>query len=365
MQHSIGKKGHRTKGVVAARKHFSPHLALLPAIFLLLVATRTISAQQHEATISNGLIKVNIHLPDSQNGFYRGTRFDWSGVIGSLEYAGHNYYGPWFTKTNPTVHDYIYDGPDIVAGAASSVTGPAEEYVTNGKALGFDDAAPGGTFIKIGVGVLRRPDAAKYDPFRAYEIVDGGKWTVTTHPQSVEFTQQVADPATGYGYIYTKTVSLVPGKPEMLIEHSLKNTGKRTIETSVYDHNFLVLDKQTIGPDFTVTVPFDIKPQKPIKSGVGTVEKNHITYLKQLENKDQFALAFTGFGPTSKDYDITIENPKAGVGMNIKGDRPLESEELWSIRSILAMEPFIHMSIKPGETFPWKYTYRYYTLPQK
>ena len=38
--------------------------------------------------------------------------------------------------------------------------------------------------------------------------------------------------------------------------------------------------------------------------------------------------------------------------MRIKGDRPLESEELWSIRSILAMEPYIHMSIEPGKNLP-------------
>jgi hypothetical protein len=341
------------------------HLLAQMILPLLFVATCTAKAQQPEATISNGVITAKLYLPDRQNGFYRGTRFDWSGVIASLEYAGHNYYGPWFTKTDPAVHDFIYDGPDIVTGPASSITGPSEEFFTNNKALGFDEAAPGGTFLKIGVGVLRRPDAGKYDQFHTYELVDGGKWTVKTHPQSVEFTQQVTDPASGYGYLYTKTVRLVPGKPQMLIEHSLKNIGKHPIDSSVYDHNFLVLDKQPIGPDFTVTVPFEIQPKRPINSTVGAVEKNQIKYLKLMENKDHFSTAFTGFGPTSKDYDITIENPKVGVGMNIKGDQPLESEELWSIRSILAMEPFIHMSIKPGETFQWKYTYLYYTLPRK
>ncbi len=87
--------------------------------------------------ISNGIIQATIHPPDPVNGFYRGTRFDWSGVIGSLKYAGHNYYGPWFTKTDPTVKDYIYQGDDIVAGPCSAVTGPAEEFSTNEEGLGF------------------------------------------------------------------------------------------------------------------------------------------------------------------------------------------------------------------------------------
>ena len=50
-----------------------------------------------EATISNGQVTAKIYLPDPQRGFYRSTRFDWSGMIASLEYGGHQYYGPWFT----------------------------------------------------------------------------------------------------------------------------------------------------------------------------------------------------------------------------------------------------------------------------
>jgi hypothetical protein len=48
--------------------------------------------------------------------------------------------------------------------------------------------------------------------------------------------------------------------------------------------------------------------------------------------------------------------------MKIVGDRPLEREALWSIRSVLAMEPFVAMSIQPGREFKWKYTYTYYSL---
>jgi hypothetical protein len=40
-----------------------------------------------EATISNGQITAKIHLPDPRRGFYRSTRFDWSGMIASLEFT--------------------------------------------------------------------------------------------------------------------------------------------------------------------------------------------------------------------------------------------------------------------------------------
>ena len=361
----------RCKQIDSQLNRISSYLPLRSIAFLfgaLLTMSMGLSrislAETHDVQIGNGLIHATIHTPDPVSGFYRGTRFDWSGIIGSLNYDGHNYYGPWFTKTDPTVEDFIYDGPDIVAGPSSAVTGPAEEFLTNHAALGFIEASPGGTFLKIGVGVLRKPDDAKYSIFRVYDIVDHGKWSVRPKPESVEFIQTVRDPSSGYGYLYRKIVRLVPGKPQMIIEHHLTNIGKRSIATSVYCHNFLVLDNQTISPDFTVTLPFEIRPAKPVNSALGAVDGKTIHYVKTLVGRDLFGVNIEGFGKTSKDYEITIENAHLGAGMRITGNHPLESEELWSIRSTLAMEPFIHMSIEPGKSVTWSYTYTYYSIPK-
>src|SRR5260370_40509501 len=125
--------------------------------------------------------------------------------------------------------------------------------------MGYRQAKPGETFIKIGVGGLRKPkDGGEYDCFRLYEIVDPGTWKVRTKRNTIEFTQEVTDPLSGYGYRYQKTILLVPGQPEMIMDHRLRNTGKRSIESNVYNHNFLVLDGQPPGPDFVLTTPFHI-----------------------------------------------------------------------------------------------------------
>jgi hypothetical protein len=311
-----------------------------------------------QAEISNGVLHVGLYLPDSNKGFYRGTRFDWSGVIHSLRYEGHDYYGPWFTKTDPKVIDFIFADGDIIAGPCSAITGPVEEF----SAQGFDTAKAGDTFIKIGVGVLRKPDEQAYNPYRLYEIVNAGTRSVQTKNDSVEFTQELSDPVSGYGYRYTKVVRLANGKPEMSIEHRLENTGRQPIETSVYDHNFLVLDKQPVGPDFSITVPFTIHAQHVQGAELAQIEGQRFTYRKQIEGRETVSAGFSGFGKTAADYEITIENRKAGAGMKISGNRPLSKENLWSIRSVLAMEPFIYMSIEPGKTFTWRYDYTYYML---
>ena len=67
-----------------------------------------------EAEISNSQIRAHFYLPDSNVGYYRATRFDWSGIITNLEYKGHNYYGQWFEKYSPAIHD--------------AVMGPVEEF---------------------------------------------------------------------------------------------------------------------------------------------------------------------------------------------------------------------------------------------
>jgi hypothetical protein len=317
------------------------------------------TADLPRAGITNGQIEAKIYLPDAKNGYYRATRFDWSGIVYSLQYNGHNYYGPWFQKTDPTVHDFVYRGADIVASPCTAISGPVDEFAP----LGWDAARPGGTFIKIGVGVLRRPDKGKYDNYKLYEIVDPGKWTIKKDRETIEFTQETADSSSGYAYTYRKALRLMEGKPEMILEHSLKNTGSRAVRTSVYNHNFLVLDGEPPGSGIVITVPFRIQTPRPPTKELAEIRGNQIVYLKTLVSRDIVTTPLQGFSGSPKDNDIRIENSRLGVGMRITGDRPLFSESLWSIRTVLAMEPFVSVAIEPGNEFTWKSTYNYYTLP--
>ena len=196
-------------------------MALLGAsacVAALVPATHAQASAPPSVQIANGAVTATVYLPVATVGYYRGTRFEWAGVIGRLEYRGQTFYAPWFTKTDAAVRDFVNDGVDVTAGPHTAVTGPAEEF----SVLGFAQAAPGGPFVKIGVGALRRPD-------------DGSRFT--------------------------------------------------------------------------------------------------------------------------------IENRKAGAGVEMTGDRPLDRLALWSIRTVLALEPFLAIDIAPGAEDTWEYTYRYYTIP--
>ena len=311
----------------------------------LALSASMLGAEFPQAEISNGAIHAKLYLPDPEKGYYRGTRFDWSGVIASLEYAGHNYFGVWFPKYDPKLHD--------------AISGPVEEFLTDGAGLGYAGANVGGTFIKIGVGVVRKPEESAFHQFNTYDIVDSGKWAVERAADSVTFTQTLADGA-GYAYTYRKTVKLTPGQPEMVLDHSLRNTGKRVIQTKVYDHNFFVLDGLPAGPDFTVKFPFAPHATADLK-GAAATRGDEFTYLRELPTGESVYTHLEGFGPTAKDYDITVENRKAGAGVRITGDRPLADLVFWSIRTTVCPEAYVEMRIEPGQEYTWRMAYRFYT----
>jgi hypothetical protein len=337
--------------------------------------------------ISNGEITARVYLPDATSGFYRSTRFDWSGAIGSLEYKGHDYYGNWFTKVTD-IYDFGYEGPgdDVISAEFTAMVGPAEEF----GAIGYNDAKPGGVFVKPGIGVLRRVDDTPYNHSKPYAIVNGGKWDVKRSGDSIEFVHTLAEPAINFGYVYSKVIRLTKGKPQMTIEHVLRNTGATAITTNVYNHNFMTLDKQPIGPDYEISFPFPLErvqrgarpgqPQAPSPAQAGrglnppngsrcgqpqmqalaNPTGNRLVYTKVLEGVECFQTSFTGFRPVAADHEITIANKRVGAGVRITGDRPMSRLGYWSIRTVMAVEPYVDINVTPGQAFTWKWTYDYF-----
>jgi hypothetical protein len=298
-----------------------------------------------DARITNGLAYATVQIPGRSPGAYRGTRFDHAGIVTSLRYAGHEFIGKWHEVTDPTIHD--------------AVTGPAEEFLTGNSVWGYEDTNPGDEFPRIGVGGIRRPiGESAYRRYGLYEIVDPGKWQVTAHKDRVEFTQTLKITSSGSGYVYRKTVRLLPGKPELEVSHALKNIGSKPIETSQYSHNFFAVDHQVVGPDVSVHFAFTPVASGEMKYGA-RVEDHAIVYTRELEDKQAASADITGFGKDVRDYDIKVGNARLGTEVRIRGDQPLEQMYFWSIRTVACPEPYIHLSIRPSEQIHWTSRYQF------
>lgn len=325
--------------------------------FLLMVA-QTYSPADYPATeLSNGVLLAKVYVPDAKKGFYRGTRFDWAGVMGSLEYNGHSYFGPFFEKFDPAVED-VEIGDPIKAGINSAASGPVEEFIgADGMALGYAEAKPGETFCKIGVGSLRKIDNAAYSSYTNYPMVDEGKRATKSGADWIEFTQEVSC-GSGYSYRYKKTIRFLNNEPVMVIENELVNAGKKAIDTNVYDHNFLGIDHQNTGPSIVVTFPFSPRATQDM-GGLGEIRGKQLLFPKELRGSDTFYTELTGFGKEASDYQFRVENLKTGAGVSVTCDRPLVNLALWAVRTIVAPEPYIAVNLPPGRDFRWTYTYRF------
>lgn len=319
-------------------------------LLLSLLALAGAAAEFPQAEISNGAITAKLYLPDPVNGYYRGARFDWSGQISSLRTKHHEYFGQWFEKYDAKLHD--------------SIMGPVEEFRTGNAALGYAEAPVGGEFVRIGIGLLRKIEEPAFQPFKPYDITNPGAWTSRVRSGSVEFTHTLHGP-NGYAYVYTKKIRLVNNQPRMIIEHSLKNTGTKTIETSQYNHNFFVLDSQPTGPKARVQFPFELKPVRQFQGGLAAARGNEIVFLQEFQPGQSAIAEFQGFGPSAKDYDIRVEHAGAGAGVRIRGSLPLEKVVFWCIRKTLCPEPYVKLSVAPGRTVKWRYTYDFYDLAAK
>ncbi|MHB1176872.1 MAG: hypothetical protein ACYCZO_00915 [Daejeonella sp.] len=287
-------------------------MSKMTILTIFLLTGSTAFAQYPEASISNGLIEAKLYLPDAREGFYRAMRFDWAGVISSLRYKNHEYFGQWYNKHDPKVHD--------------AIQGPVEAF----DPIGYDAAEPGETFIKIGVGTLRKINMSPYRFSTPFEIIDGGNWKVRKRKNRVDFTHELND-GNGYAYIYKKTLLLPKNKPELVLKHSLKNVGKKPIETSTFNHNFFMIDKEPTGADFTVSLPFQIE-SKAVAASLISFDNMDMHYLRNL-TKGEYTMEYPkGYtGDKVEDYDIRVENKKTGSGVRITANRPLSNFMFWSV----------------------------------
>ena len=301
-------------------------------------------ANYPKASITNGPVQAVLYLPDAKSGYYRASRFDWSGVVPCLAYAGHTYFGIWFPHYDPMLAD--------------AIAGPVEEFRSSDGALDYAQAKAGDLFVKLGVGVLRKLDDSPYQFMTTYPLVDGGKWTVHARRSEVSFRQRLQSPI-GVAYDYEKTVKLDRREPVLTLQHSLKNTGTKTIDTEVYDHDFFMLDGAPTGPGMVIRLAFEPKAEQSLEP-LAVIQNKEILYQYPLKPGQSAYSFLTGFSNSPSDYNITVENQRTGVGVEQTADVPISRFNFWSIQTTICPEAYIHLVIAPGKTAHWNIRYRFY-----
>ena len=310
-------------------------------LFCVLLIGSCQSVKHPQVEITNGILKANLYLPDNQNGYYKETRFDWSGVISSLEFNEHTYFGQWFEDDNPPAY--------------ATIMGPVEAYAP----LNYNEVDIGSGFVKIGVGVINKSSNEEYSEFSDYRIIDSGSWNIKTKADEVQFVHILNNE--NYSYEYTKTVRFVKNQPKMVISHGLKNTGKQRINTVGFNHNFFVIDNQPIGKDFEMSFPVEVSGTGRGLGEIYEIQGKKIIFKRNLVGDESIACKYLeGLNGSVENFEIRIDNLHTGAGVKITGNQPLSRLRLWGTATTLCPEPYIDIEVDPGEQFEWSYFYDFY-----
>lgn len=289
--------------------------------------------------LCRGDLRVSVFVPNDLEGYYRGTRFDWAGVFEGIEYRGCNYAEPWFETYSPFMHD--------------AVCGPAEEF----SPIGYEDAAPGGLFLKIGVGVLERIDEGEYDRFRLHRIMDPGTRGMEAGDDYVVFTHEIS--SRHYGYVYRKEIRLLSDS-SFRIRHSLRNTGTKPLKGDVYNHNFFTLGLLEVGEARRIAFPYH--PEGTWRADYDSVAltDNGIHFSRRLARGESVYMGNiheTGRGLSGSPDSFIISDGRTGRGVRMTCAVPMTRAVFWSNHRIACIEPYIGFDIVPDGTFAFDIDY--------
>lgn len=281
-------------------------------------------------TLEKGDLKIELAKPGT---YYQGTRFDWSGIFRSIEYRGESFADEWFDSPDPLRHD--------------NVCGTSEEF---SGVIGYDEAPVGGEFLKVGVGLLKKPDNSPYDLFHTYEIVDGGKRHLRANRRKASFTHLLK----GW-YKYRKKIKIT-GPDTFRISHRLKNTSCDTLFLAHYCHNFFTFGLRSVGPERSVEFGYTISGDWREDNIHARKDSSRIWMEGRMEEgQKSFIGNLTASSPQKNGYNFVL---KAGSkSVKISCNKPMGKSVFWSNNRVFCPEPYIELTIAPGQSVVWEAEY--------
>ena len=285
--------------------------------------------------LENGRLSVEVALPGT---YYKGSRFDWNGFVTQVTLDGtHTFCVP----------------ESLTTGHGTGGCGLCGEFGIH-EPVGYDDAAVGGCFPKIGVGTVTKPDVSRYDFSRSYEFTPF-KTEIDKSGSSIEFYSDQAY-CNGYSLIYEKRISLEGSCLKM--EYLLKNTGIKTVHTTEYCHNFIGIDGENVGRGYTLSLPY-IPVIASLPSAMERAADNGLTW-KDEGWENAFYCIIGGY-KLERSHSWDIYSSRKGAGVREYDDFIPAKFALWGMRHVISPEVFMDINVKPGEILAWTRRYEFYS----
>jgi len=238
---------------------------------------------------------------------------------------------------------------------------------------GYNEGSNGSSFLKIGVGILRR-NSSEYNFSSNYQVVELAQTTTTWQRDRAHFVQTLSGTANGYSCRLEQDV--IVKNNSIIINYVLTNTGSKTFTTEQYLHNFLTFNKRNVGPDYRVYFPYNMTTsplltlwEPPIFGQVGRVPgfidnnppmvglENMVLYTKTISSVPKTWI----YKPDDYLGADTIAIEQSDIGQQVIIDSSFRSAYvgIWTTSYQVSPEQFVIITLVPGENVAYTRTYKF------
>jgi len=260
-------------------------------------------------------------------------------------------FGPRFDNTAMVNGVWVDQQPFLKDGS-----GLVDEFgITGVGTLNFDEAKPGDSFIKIGVGELTRPDDKPYFFDTPYAVKR--TWPVRVEEAGNQVAvRQGSEIVDGYGYSYEKRYRIDANTLTLHIHYRLHNSGSKRFEVEQYNHNFLCFSNRPIGASYSFSPGFDLKVAENKFGRAAAIEDGGLKFVGMLHKPGSIT---TTQPVRAADSAITVRENETGQWARIKSSADLNRFVLYAQPDAICPEQFCRFVIAPGETAVWEREYQF------
>jgi hypothetical protein len=299
-------------------------------VFVFVAVLLAGSAVRAESTymLVDGGLRVEIDVATDRLAAEFGPRFDRTAVVRSVQLGGVELLGPW---------------------------GLGDEFGLFGDGvLGYETAAAGETFLKIGVGRLVRDTAESYQFAHPYPVDQLFPVEATPGPNSLSVSQRSAGDGP-WQYLYTKSYAL-DGAIGLTIHYELSNTGARAWTFEHYNHHWFRLQDAPVGPGYEVVTGFELPPAETAFRH--TPRSLHMQAPLPPGGAAYYAGDLVDVAAVANTFSLQVDG---AIVVSYQAEFRPHRFALYADADGFCPEVFMRAALEPGETVSWSATYRFRT----
>jgi hypothetical protein len=290
--------------------------------------------------LKSGDLEIELMDPDSSDRYNRGVRFTPVAAILRARLGEHQF------LSAPEKHDPL-----------TAAAGIFSEFDIHTTPPGFADAKMGESYMKIGVGLLKK-DADAYNFYAQHELLKAARTESKWADDCADFRQTCGDEAGHYSYELSAHVELT--KRELRVAWTLRNTGTKVLETQQYAHPCVRFDDANVDERYSLAVPADFTCKQLDPFSLKWEQRGReIHFLSKVESPGNLTIPVENKQNGEKLQTMLVRQDKSEMELTCSVSLPCSSVRIYASPEFLSPEQFITLSLKPQESVSWTQSYTF------